>query len=434
MMADLFGNNLANNLTEGVAADNILGAGGNDTLNGGGGNHSIYGNWANDLLNSGAGEDFMYGGEDNDALNPLEADIDNGIGDDVYIGEGNDALNPLEADIDNGIGDDVYIGEGKGTPNTLEAVIDKGIGDDVDILPFPPIPIFPPSPIIGTPGPDPLTGTPGADIIYALGGDDTVKGLGGNDRIHGDSGNDLLYGGAGLDSIYGGPGNDTLNAEDSGVDRLVGEIGNDVYIVNWTGDILVENPNQGIDSVRSSASYTLDANVENLLLTGTASVNGTGNNLNNQITGNSGNNSLSGSSGNDTVNGGGGNDTLTGGSGSDRFLFNTALATANVDRINDFSISSNDEIVLDKSVFSALETAAGNGLLLKDFAEINVGAAAEVVVAGNKINEIVYNRQTGNLFYNPNSNAAGFGAGGGRFATIVGSPDNLSNTDFRVVA
>jgi Ca2+-binding RTX toxin-like protein len=92
MMADLFGNNLANNLTEGVAADNILGAGGNDTLNGGGGNHSIYGDWANDSLNSGAGEDFMYGGEGNDALNALEADIDNGIGDDVYIGK---ATTPL---------------------------------------------------------------------------------------------------------------------------------------------------------------------------------------------------------------------------------------------------------------------------------------------------------------------------------------------------
>src|SRR4028118_782965 len=76
MMADLFGNNLANNLTEGVAADNILGAGGNDTLNGGGSNHSIYGDWANDSLNSGAGEDFMYGGEGNDALNTLEVSID----------------------------------------------------------------------------------------------------------------------------------------------------------------------------------------------------------------------------------------------------------------------------------------------------------------------------------------------------------------------
>src|SRR4028118_734866 len=105
MMADLFGNNLANNLTEGVAADNILGAGENDNLNGGGGNHSIYGDWANDSLNSGAGEDLMYGGEGND------------------------------------------------TPNTLEAGIDKGIGDKVRFFPFPPYPTIP-----ATSGPDSLTG------------------------------------------------------------------------------------------------------------------------------------------------------------------------------------------------------------------------------------------------------------------------------------
>jgi Ca2+-binding RTX toxin-like protein len=423
-MADLFGNNLANNLTEGVAADNILGAGGNDTLNGGGGNHSIYGDWGNDLLNSGAGQDFVYGEEGNDALNALEADIDNGIGDDVYIEEGNDALNALEADIDNGIGDDVYIGSGKDTLNTLEAGIDHGIGDDVHIADI----------IYYDDFANDIPGTSGPDIIWANGGNDTVNGFGGDDLIYGGSGNDSLYSGAGLDSMYGESGNDTLDARGPGQDNLFGGIGNDVYIVNWTADNLVENPNQGIDIVRSSVSYTLDANVENLLLTETGAVNGTGNNLNNQIRGNSGNNTLSGSGGNDALSGGGGNDTLTGGPGSDQFLFNTALAPANVDRITDFSIASNDRIILDKSVFSALETPAGNVLRITDFAEINVAAAGEVVAAGNRVNEIVYNRQTGNLFYNPNSNAAGFGAGGGRFATIVGSPDNLSNTHFRVVA
>jgi Ca2+-binding RTX toxin-like protein len=217
-------------------------------------------------------------------------------------------------------------------------------------------------------------------------------------------------------------------------DRLLGETGNDVYIVNWTGDTLVENPNGGIDTVRSSASYALVANVENLILTETYSVNGTGNYLNNQITGNSGNNSLNGSSGNDTVNGGGGNDTLTGGSDSDQFLFNTAVNTAGVDRITDFSIDLNDKIILDKSVFSALDTRPNNVLAATDFAVINVAAAAEVVAAGNNPDEIVYNRQTGNLFYNSNNAAAGLGRGGGQFATIFGSPDNLSNIDFLVVA
>ena len=359
------------------------------------------------------------GGEGNDALNALEAGIDNGIGDDVYIGSGKDTLNTLEAGIDNGIGEDVYIGSGNDALNELEAGIANG--DDIYWTE-------------GTTGSDSLSGTLEPNIFLALAGNDTVNGFGGDDLIFGQSGNDLLYGGAGLDSIYGGSGNDTLNAEGSGVDRLFGEIGNDVYIVYTTADILVENPNEGIDIVRSSASYTLDANVENLLLTGTASVNGTGNNLNNQITGNSRNNTLNGGGGNDTLNGGGGNDILTGGLGSNQFLFNTAVAPANVDRITDFHIRSNDKILLDKSVFSALETRPGNVLLATDFAVINVAAAAEVVAAGNSADEIVYNRQTGNLFYNPNNNAAGFGVGGGRFATIVGSPDNLSNTHFRVVA
>jgi Ca2+-binding RTX toxin-like protein len=437
MMADLFGNNLVNNLTEGVAADNILGAGGNDTLNGGDGNHSIYGDWANDSLNSGAGEDFMYGGEGNDALDALEADIETGIGDDVYIGEGNDALDVLEADIDKGIGDDVYIGEDNDAFNALKADIDTGIGDDFILLS---------NPIVGYPFNDELFGTIAADTIYGLGGNDTIHGLEGNDRIHGDSGNDLLYSGEGQDSMYGGSGNDTLSALASGGfdHRLLGGIGNDVYQV-WGGDTLVENPNEGIDIVQASSSYILGANVENLLLTDYAT-DGTGNNLNNQITGNSlnnnrlsglgGNDNLNGGwgSGNDTLNGGSGNDTLTGGFGSDQFLFNTALATANVDRITDFSIFYNDKIVLDKSVFSALETLPNNVLLATDFAVIDVAPGAEVVAAGNNADEIVYNNRTGNLFYNPNNKASGFGQGGGRFATIVGSPDNLSNTYFRVVA
>jgi Ca2+-binding RTX toxin-like protein len=450
-MADLFGNNLANNLTEGVAADNILGAGGNDTLNGGGGNDSIYGDSVNDSLNSGAGQDFVYGGEGNDALNALEAGIDNGIGDDVYIGEGKDTLNTLEAgidngigddvyieegnddlsalepDIDNAIGDDVYIGEGKDTLNTLEGGIDNAIGDDVHIL----------ANLFGNNLPNNLTGGGAADNIFGAGGNDTLNGGAGDDNIYGDSGNDSLNSGAGLDFMYGGEGNDTLNALAAGADNLFGGIGDDVYIVNWTQDNLVEGPNQGIDIVHSSSflTYTLDANVENLLLTGASNIDGTGNNLNNQIRGNSGNNTLSGSDGNDTLSGGGGNDTLTGGLGSNQFLFNTAVAPANVDRITDFSIPLNDRIILDKSVFSALETPVNSALLATDFAVINVAAAAEVVAAGNSVDEIVYNRRTGNLFYNPNNNAAGFGAGGGRFATItfVGS-NNLSNTHFRVVA
>lgn len=287
-----------------------------------------------------------------------------------------------------------------------------------------------------------LTGGVAADNIFGAGGNDTLNGGGGNDNIYGDSANDSLTGGAGLDFMYGGEGDDTLNATGEGNDNLFGGIGNDVYIVNRTTDNLVEDVNQGIDIVQSSASYTLDANVENLVLTGAANINGAGNVLGNQITGNSGNNTLNGLGGNDTITGGAGSDTLNGGAGSDvlidgggndRFLFNTALPAAGVDTINNLSIGI-DKIVLDKTVFAALETGAGNILLAGDFEGINAAAAVEVGVAGNSLDEIVYNRQTGRMWYNQNGNAPGFGVGGGLFATIVGSPDNLSNTDFLVVA
>ncbi|HCZ16815.1 MAG TPA: type I secretion protein, partial [Candidatus Accumulibacter sp.] len=77
--------------------------------------------------------------------------------------------------------------------------------------------------------------------------------------------------------------------------------GNDTYVIDNTGDVVTENAGEGADLVRSSVSYTLTANVENLTLTGTSALNGTGNTLNNVLTGNSGNNVLSGGTGADTL-------------------------------------------------------------------------------------------------------------------------------------
>ena len=288
--------------------------------------------------------------------------------------------------------------------------------------------------LFGTNGNDNLIGSLSANTIYGFAGNDIISARDGNDYLYGGFGNDSLDAGLGLDILYGGFGDDTLNATASGNDSLFGGLGDDVYQVarlgdNQLGDNLVEDFNEGIDMVLSSANYTLDANVENLVLTEATNINGTGNELYNKITGNSGNNTLSGLAGEDTLNGGGGNDTLSGGWGRDQYLFNTPLAVAGVDTITDFSVS-DDRIVLDKTVFAALETVAGNPLLEEDYSVINVAAAEEFSVAGNSLNEIVYNRLTGNLFYNTNNAAVGLGVGGGRFATITFAPDNLYNTHF----
>jgi Ca2+-binding RTX toxin-like protein len=144
-----------------------------------------------------------------------------------------------------------------------------------------------------------IVGTPfNDDGLFGTNFDDIIWGLEGNDSLYGGAGNDQLEGGLGADVMAGGTGNDT-------------------YYVDNAGDVVFEFGGQGTDTVRASISHTLAVAVENLILTGSAAINGTGNELNNQITGNGAANILSGGLGNDTLAGGAGNDSLKGGGGND---------------------------------------------------------------------------------------------------------------------
>ena len=100
----------------------------------------------------------------------------------------------------------------------------------------------------------------------------------------------------------------------AGADTLIGGDGNDTYVVDNAGDVVDESTGSGTDLVQAAASFDLSqslGNVENLTLTGTAAVNGTGNGLANTIIGNSGANIIEGKGGADILDGGAGLDTVS---------------------------------------------------------------------------------------------------------------------------
>ena len=182
------------------------------------------------------------------------------------------------------------------------------------------------------------------------------------------------------------------------------------------------------DTLTASVTTTLPTNVENLTLTGTTAINGTGNAGNNILQGNSGNNILSGLNGNDTLTGGVGNDTLTGGVGNDKYLFQSSgvfSSALGTDYITQFE-AGQDQVVLSKTTFAAITNAVGQAFT--DFAVVSNDASVDASNA-----RIVFSQGSGSIFYNQNGNLIGSTAVF-KFADLGNSGITLSSSDFILVS
>ncbi|WP_155935254.1 hypothetical protein [Methylobacterium sp. 10] len=313
----------APNTLEGRAGDDqLIGNEGNDTLRGGDGNDRHHGNGGDDIILGGAGNDWLDGGAGDDRLDGgagsdtasyasatsrvlVSLDLtnwqDTGFGKDRLISienlEGSNFNDQLRGDAGNntisglagndfikgglgadrmigGTGDDIYI-----VDNVKDTVVELA-GEGVDIVN------------------SSVNYTIAANIENLYLSDDAIKATGNASANHlrGNSANNILDGKAGADTMEGSDGSDT-------------------YYVDNVGDKIIEEDfYTDTDRVFASVSYSLGVAVENLTLTGTGDLKGTGNDLANVLTGNSGNNVLDGR---------GGADTMVGGAGSDTYIVDT---------------------------------------------------------------------------------------------------------------
>jgi serralysin len=346
-------------------------------------------------------------------------------------------------------------------------------------------------------------GGSGADTIIGNAAANTLRGYDGNDILYGLDGNDTLYGGYNSDTLYGGLGNDTyivsdasdLTIEDltaggtdtvlsyvsswilaanlenltlsgasavngtgnalnntllgnasantlngmSGGDTLKGGLGNDTYVVDNSGDLIVEASSSGTDIVKASLSYALASNVENLTLTGSASINGTGNDLANTILGNAAANTLVGLGGNDTLNGGAGADTLHGGTGNDNYLVDnvgdliveaSASGTELVSASVSYTLATNVEklTLTGSAAINGTGNALGNTLTGNGAANVLKGAGGIDTLNGGAGGDTLYGG-TGNDTLN-----GGTGADKFMFDAALGATTNVDRiSDFSII-
>jgi serralysin len=375
---DIYGNGLANRLEGRDGADSFHGGGGIDTLLGGRGDDTYYVMGTEDLgdvivENAGEGRDAVvsklsytlganvedlrletFSGNINGTGNALDNTLTGNAGANVLTGgAGRDSL------IGGAGGDTMVGGEGDDTYWVDLAgswSYERDLSGNVTVVSSPGDQVIE----YANQGFDTVFST----ITYTL--PDNVEGLTLEGFLapldgFGNGLDNVLKGNAGSNHLYGYAGADRLDGS-GGADTMRGGIGNDIYVVDESGDVVIENAGEGVDTVMSGINYTLGANLENLTLTGSA-VSGTGNAAANTISGNALSNMLNGgggadilidTKGNDTLDGGAGADVLTGGLGNDTFVFRAGQAQG--DMITDFL--GNGAAVGDSLQFVGFGTAA----------------------------------------------------------------------------
>lgn len=423
----------------GMTITNFAGSSDHIVINGDGENESligsvykdtIYGGAGSDFIDGGAGLDSIYGGDGNDTIHANAGDVvagevfDGGAGTDTLI---------IDTPFNDGFNIDLGLDTLKSIDQLIFAFTDPGEFSFIHLLASQIGPGLSSTATIWGDQQDDTTEV----LVFAMGAQKTLdlsglvfQGFGGGDYvlINGDGDGETITGSAVADAIIGGGGADRLNGG-LGADYLAGGAGNDTYVVD-AADVVMEAAGEGVDTVQAGFSYTLGDNLENLTLTGTGDLAGMGNGMKNKIIGNSGNDglyglgdadSIDGKAGNDLIDGGTGKDKLTGGTGQDLFVFSVAPGAANADTITDFK-PVDDTIGLSALVFGALGASI-------DVGELKTGTTAATIKATDANDFLLYNKATGELYYDADANGAGAAQ---LIATLTGKPV-LTEADFHVM-
>jgi Ca2+-binding RTX toxin-like protein len=345
---EYFGTAAGDILPGGASGDIIHGEAGDDIIDGGVGSDQLEGGLDADVLSGGAGNDFYYYrlGDGNDVIREWEGTGYGGY-DTLQLGPGIQRQDLTIGRSPDGLSYILFFGDGEESITLYGAASQAG-GYDLEAIRFDNGDWIDEGYLellaadVGN-GDDVLTAIPWAP----------TRGLGGNDIIEGGAGGDVLEGNSGDDILSGGDSNDQLDGGE-GSDLLIGGAGSDVYLIDEL-DSIVENPDEGEDEVRTSASaYVLGDNLERL----------TGRSEDGQeLIGNGLDNTILGGSGGDVLKGGLGDDYLAGGAGSNLYFFSRGDGD---DRIYADWGPGRDAILFDSDILpgNVTITQSGHSLIL----------------------------------------------------------------------